>query len=77
MFLIATSSVKRAASKMDGRPINVLVNNASVAAPKDDLGRKTIDGFEVRSVWAGTMPEACFSSCDLICIYQVHHMINR
>ncbi|KAK9861824.1 hypothetical protein WJX84_007134 [Apatococcus fuscideae] len=41
------SSVKRAASKMDGRPINVLVNNASVAAPKDDLGRKTIDGFEI------------------------------
>lgn len=42
------SSVKRAAAKMEQRPINVLVNNASVAAPKEDLGRKTVDGLEVR-----------------------------
>ncbi|KAK9838928.1 hypothetical protein WJX74_006078 [Apatococcus lobatus] len=41
------SSVKRAAAKLEQRPINVLVNNASVAAPKDDIGRKTIDGFEI------------------------------
>lgn len=33
---------------MEQRPINVLVNNASVAAPKEDLGRKTVDGLEVR-----------------------------
>ena len=41
------SSVKRAAAQLGERPINVLVNNASVAAPKGDLGKKTIDGFEV------------------------------
>lgn len=39
--------MKEAAEKMKQRPIDVLVNNASVAAPKDDLGRKTVDGFEV------------------------------
>lgn len=39
--------MKQAAAKLEQRPIDVLVNNASLAAPKDDLGRKTVDGFEV------------------------------
>lgn len=46
-MILGCSTVREAAKKMKQRPIDVLVNNASVAAPKDDLGGKTVDGFEV------------------------------
>ncbi|KAK9798541.1 hypothetical protein WJX73_001218 [Symbiochloris irregularis] len=41
------SSIKAAAAELKGKRIDVLANNASVAAPKDDLGKHNKEGFEV------------------------------
>ena len=42
-------SIKKAAASLKGQPIHVLVNNASVAAPKGQIADKTKDGFEART----------------------------